>query len=98
MSCRFSDEPEIRRPGVFRDSLLVKGENIVYRAQVSRASKLLWYILAALLALTVIGIPFSLLILLLLRWNRKSTEIAITNKRAIANVPLRLKQGELLCS
>lgn len=62
------------------DSTLIEGETVVYRAHVSWWPLILWLILGALTLVIVIG----LFILIWVYVKRRTTELAITNKRVIA--------------
>ncbi len=60
------------------NSVLGAGENVLYTAQVSNWSQLIFYIL------TVILFPFGLIFLAVTIIRIKTTELAITNKKVIA--------------
>jgi uncharacterized membrane protein YdbT with pleckstrin-like domain len=62
------------------DSTLIEGETVVYRAQVSWWPLIPWLILGVLTLVIVIG----LFILIWVYVKRRTTELAITNKRVIA--------------
>ncbi len=62
------------------DGTLIEGETVLYRAQVSWWPLIPWIILGVLTLVIVIG----LFILIWVVVKRKTTELAITNKRVIA--------------
>ena len=62
------------------DSTLIEGETVLYRAHVSWWPLALWLVLGVLTLVIVVG----LFILIWVYIKRKTTELAITNKRVIA--------------
>lgn len=62
------------------DSTLIEGETVVYRANVSWWPLMPWLLLGVLTLVIVVG----LFILIWVYVKRKTTELAITNKRVIA--------------
>ena len=62
------------------DGTLIEGETVIYRAHVSWWPLILWLLLGALTLVLVVG----LFILIWVYVKRKTTELAITNKRVIA--------------
>jgi uncharacterized membrane protein YdbT with pleckstrin-like domain len=62
------------------DSTLIEGETVVYRAQVSWWPLIPWILLGILTLVIIVG----LFILIWVYVKRRTTELAITNKRVIA--------------
>lgn len=62
------------------DSTLIEGETVVYRAQVSWWPLIPWIVLGILTVVIVVGV----FILIWVYVKRRTTELAITNKRVIA--------------
>jgi uncharacterized membrane protein YdbT with pleckstrin-like domain len=62
------------------DSTLIEGETVLYRAQVSWWPLVPWIILGVITLVFVVG----LFVLIWVYVKRKTTELAITNKRVIA--------------
>ena len=64
------------------DNTLIEGETVVHRAQVSWWPLIRWMLLGLLTLVIVVG----LFILIWVSVKRRTTELAITNKRVIATL------------
>jgi len=66
------------------DNALIKGEQVVHRANVSWLAALPALIFSVLISMTLVLIPVAIVIMLVVAVRIYSTELAITNKRVIA--------------